>query len=235
VSVERNLIISLLKLTKEEPVLIKNVKLDAHLPFDVTLNMLEKLQCEGLVNLANDFVEVNGANRLQLAVKAASLGAVIEHISDLLCWQEFEDMAVLALKNNGFSVSKNVRFNHGGRKWEIDAVGCKKPLVICIDCKHWQRAMAPSVLGKVADAQADRAKALCEALPNAKLQLECTRWSRANFVPAILSLIPCRFKFYDNVPIVPVLQLQDFLNQLPAYTYSLKSYSKTFDHLSENL
>ncbi len=231
-SVERNLLISLLKLTKESPVLIKSIKEDAKLPTEVTLKLLEKLQTEDLLNLSSDLIEISGDNRLKLAVKAASLGADVEHISNLLCWQEFEAIAVLALRNNGFSVSKNVRFKHAGRKWEIDAVGCKKPLVICIDCKHGQRAISPSVLGKVSDAQAERAKALAEALPNVKLQLECTKWGKAQFVPAILSLVQGGFKFYDDIPIVPVLQLQDFLCQLPAYMYSLKSFSKAFDHLS---
>jgi hypothetical protein len=231
VSVERNLIISLLKLAKEAPILIKSVKDDAKLTSEITLMLLDKLQTEGLVNLNGDLIEVTGDNRLKLAVKAATLGADIEHISNLLCWQEFETIATMALRNNGFSVSKNVRFKHAGRKWEIDAVGCKSPLVVCIDCKHWQRSMAPSVLGKVADAQAERTEALADALPNVKLQLECTKWRKAQFIPAILSLIPGSFKFYNDIPIVPVLQLQDFLNQLPAYMYSLKSFSKSFDHL----
>ncbi len=230
-SVERKLLISLLKLTKESPVLIKNVKEDAKLPTETMAMLLEKLQTEDLLNLNGDLIDISADNRLKLAVKAATLGGDVQHISNLLCWQEFEAIAVLALKNNGFSVSKNVRFKHGGRKWEIDAVGCKKPLVICIDCKHWQRAISPSVLGRVADAQAERAKALAEALPDVKLPLECTRWGKAQFVPAILSLVQGGFKFYDDIPIVPVLQLQDFLYQLPAYMYSLKSYSKLFDHL----
>jgi hypothetical protein len=231
VSVERNLLISLLKLTKESPVLTGNVKGDAKLPTSTMEFLLKKLQSEGLIDYDGESIGISSDNRLKLAVKAASLGGDVERVSNLLCWQEFEAMAVFALKNNGFSVSKNVRFTHAGRKWEIDAVGCKKPLVVCIDCKHWQRAISPSVLGKVADAQAERAKALAEALPNVKVKLECVCWSRAQFVPAILSLIQGSFKFYDNIPIVPVLQLQDFLYQLPAYMYSLKSYSKSFEHL----
>jgi hypothetical protein len=230
-SVERNLLISLLKLTQESTVLIKNVKDDAKLPLPTMKLLLKKLQEEDLISFNGESIEISTDNRLKLAVKAASLGGDVERISNLLCWQEFEAMAVFALKNNGFSVSKNVRFKHAGRKWEIDAVGCKKPLVVCIDCKHWQRAISPSVLGRVADAQAERAKALAEALPNVKLQLECTCWSKAQFVPAILSLVQGSFKFYDAIPIVPVLQLQDFLYQLPAYMYSLKSYCKSFDHL----
>ena len=230
-SVERNLIISVLKLTKDSAVLAKNVKDDAKLPMETTYSLLAKLQSEDLLNLNGDVLEVSIDDRLKLAVKAVSLGADVQHVSDLLCWQEFEEIAAMALRNNGFVVSKNVRFKHAGRKWEIDAVGCKHPLVVCIDCKHWVRAMAPSVLGKVAQAQADRTKALAEALPNAKLQLECTKWKNAQFIPAILSLVQGSIKYYDDIPIVPVLQLQNFLCELPAYMYQLKAFPKVFDHL----
>jgi hypothetical protein len=221
-----------LKLTQKQSVLIKNVKEDAKLPLDTTFMLLQKLQSEDLLNLNQDLIEVSIDDRLKLAVKAVSLGVDIQHVSDLLCWQEFEEIAAMALRNNGFVVAKNVRFSHGGRKWEIDAVGCKPPLVVCIDCKHWGRAISPSILGKVAQAQADRTKALADFLPNVKLQLECAKWKKAHFVPAILSLIQSSFKYYDNIPIVPVLQLQDFLCQLPAYTYQLKSFPKVFEHLT---
>jgi hypothetical protein len=48
-SVERNLVISLLKLTKEGPVLIESVNKDARIPSTVTLELLEKLQNENLI------------------------------------------------------------------------------------------------------------------------------------------------------------------------------------------
>ena len=41
-SVERNLLISILKLTKEGPVLIENVNKDAHLPLVTTKKLIEK-------------------------------------------------------------------------------------------------------------------------------------------------------------------------------------------------
>ncbi len=231
-SFERNLLISLLKLTKETPVLVKDLKEDCKLPLQVTAKLLDKLYIEGLINLENESIDVTESNRLKLAVKTVDLGGDIELVSKYLLWQEFEGMAILALKNNGFSVSKNVRFKHVDRKWEIDAVGCKKPLVVCIDCKHWQRRMAPSVLGRVVEAQAERTAALAAFLPNTKCRLECTKWEKAQFVPAILSLVQSSYKFYDNVPIVPILQLQDFIFQIPAYMYSLKSFQKSFGHLS---
>ncbi len=233
-SVECNLLISLLKLTKKGPVLTESVNTDARIPSSTAGKLLEKLQSEGLIYLKQDSVEVENNGRLKLAVKAASLGADVEHISNLLCWQEFEEITAFALKNYGYKVSNNVRFKNAARKWEIDVVGCKKPLVICIDCKHWQHAIAPSALKRIVDAQVDRTRALADSLPNIAVKLDCTKWSEAKFIPSILSLIPSSFKFYYEVPIVPILQLQDFLNQLPVYTESLKYFPKTFNSLSHN-
>ena len=230
-TVERDLLISLLKLTTGQPVLIEHVKTDAKTTLSIARKLLEKLQNEDLVYLKQDTVEADSYSRLKLAVKAITLGADVEHVSNLLRWQEFEEIAAVALERNSYIVAKNVHFTHAGRKWEIDIVGCRKPLVICIDCKHWRHGTGPAAIKRISEAQVERTRALMELLPNVSLELECTKWERAKFAPAILTLIPVCFKFYDKVPIVPVLQLQDFLSQLPMYTEQLKYVSKEFSHL----
>ncbi len=233
-SVELNLIISLLKLTKESSVLIENVNNDARMPKVTSRKLLDKLQGEGLIYQTHDAIEVESSGRLKLAIKAASLGADIEQVSHLLCWQEFEEIAGFALKAFGYTVSNNVRFKHEARRYEIDVVGCKKPMVVCVDCKHWHHSIAPSAMRRIVDAQIERSSALADSLPNIKLNLECTKWSDAKFIPAILSLFPSTFKFYEEVPIVPILQFQDFLNQMPLYMDKLKYFSKVFSNLRHN-
>jgi Holliday junction resolvase-like predicted endonuclease len=229
--IERDLLISLLKLTKDGHVLTKSVNQDAKVASDIALKLLESLQNEGLIYLKDDFVELTSDSRLRLAVKAVSLGADVERVSRLLRWKEFEDIAAVALERNGYVTAKNVRFKHEGRRWEIDVIGCRKPLVLCVDCKRWQRGVTPSALGKIVEAQVTRAEALADTLPSPALKLECVKWQRAKFVPVILSLVPSSFKFYTGVPVVPVLQLQDFLVQLPAYVEELKYFAKEFSHL----
>jgi Holliday junction resolvase-like predicted endonuclease len=229
--VERNLLVSLLKLTKNGPVSIEGVRKDAKVASDIAEKLLEKLQNEDMLHMRGDFVEIDGHNRIKLAVKAVSLGADVEHVSGFLRWQEFEGLAAMALENNGYAVFKNVRFKQAGRRWEIDIVGCKKPLVICLDCKHWHHRLSPSALARIAEAQVERTKALAESLPNLSIEIGCAKWNRAKFVPAILALLPSSFKFHETVPIVPVLQFQDFVGQLPAYADSLTHFTKEFSHL----
>jgi Holliday junction resolvase-like predicted endonuclease len=233
-SVERNLLISLLKLTKDGATLIKDVNVDARLPSTVCIKLLQKMQNEKLVYLDGDKVEVDTENRLKIAVKAASLGADIQNISDMLKWQEFEEIAAIALKTNGYIVKKNVRFKHGDRRYEIDVVGCRKPLVVCIDCKRWQHAIAASALRKIVEEQIQRTEALADTLPNLTLDLECTKWEKTKFLPAVLSLVPGAYKFYYEVPVVPVLSLQDFIGQLPLYLDTMKCFPKKFSTLSSN-
>ncbi|MDR2699852.1 MAG: NERD domain-containing protein [Nitrososphaerota archaeon] len=231
-SVESALIFSLLKLTQKSPILTIHLKNDAKLPTETVLTLLKKLQSDGLLSLTPDgLVQVSTNDRIKLTIKLVLLGADIQQVSNLLCWQEFEEITAMSLHNNNFVVYKNVRFKNPNRKWEIDVIGCKHPLVICIDCKRWSHSISTSTLNKIATAQADRTNALAETLPNPKLQLECVKWKNVQFIPTIISLVPSSFKFYNNIPIVPILQIQDFLNQLPAYIYQLKSFSKTFDHL----
>jgi len=198
------------------------------------MNLLEKLQTEELLKLNQGSVEAHSENRLKLAIKAISLGADVEVVSGFLHWQEFESIAATALKNNGYIVKQNLRFKQAARRWEIDVVGCKKPLVVCVDCKDWHHGLPPSAIRRIVEAQVERARTLADSLPNLSVGLECVKWNKAKFVPVVLVLMPSRFKFCDDVPIVPVLQLQDFLYQLPVEVESLKYFQKEFLHLSHD-
>jgi len=229
---ERNLLISILKLTKSNPVLIEDVKIDSRMPSDTMMDLLKKLQTEDLLKLDANKMEVDSENRLKLAVRTVSLGVDVEAVSGFLGWQEFESIAATVLKINGYAVSQNLRFKNSARKWEIDVVGCRKPLVVCLDCKDWHHGLSPSAIRRIVEVQLERTKALADALPSVSIGIECAKWSRAKFVPAILALLPAKFKFYDGVPIVPVLQLQDFLNQLPLELESLKYFQREVTHLS---
>jgi hypothetical protein len=196
--------------------------------------MLKKLQEDNTINIINGRIEADSYTRLKIAVRALTLGADLQRVSELLSWQEFEEVATIALERNGFLVSKNVRFKHAGRRWEIDVIGCRKPWVLCMDCKRWQHGMQPSALKKAVEAQTERTQAFAESLPSVKHEIECTKWDRAQFIPAILSLLYGNQKFYNKVPVIPILKLQDFIIHFPAYTESLKHFSIEFNHLSNH-
>ena len=225
-NIERELVISILKLTKNGPAAIDVVRKDAKIPSAIAEDLIRKLQNDGLLYLQNKLIEVNSLKRLKLAVHAIELGGDVERVSGFLDWKEFENIAAIAFERNGYSVARNLRFKHAGRRWEMDIIACKKPIVACVDCKHWHHGMYPSAIRRAVKEQVERTCALAESMPKLTEKIDCASWNRVKLLPAVLSLTAVRSKFYNKVPIVPVLQLQDFLNQLPAYVDSLKHFSK---------
>jgi PII-like signaling protein len=63
--IERDLLMSLLKLTKDGPVLTEIVNKDSKIASDIVRKLLEKLQNEDLVYLKDNVVETNSDNRLR--------------------------------------------------------------------------------------------------------------------------------------------------------------------------
>jgi len=221
--IERELIVSVLKLTSGGCVSDELINKDANLPSANARKLLGRLHNEGLLYLNSGIVEASGVQRLKLAMQAMQLGADPERVSGLLQWREFEAVASAALEQNGYSIARNLRFKHAERRWEIDIVGSRKPMAVCIDCKHWRHGPHPSALKKIAEAQIERTYALAQALPCLADKTKCASWKQAQLIPVVLSLTMGRTKFVNDVPVVSILQLQDFLNQLPAYTDSLFS------------
>src|SRR3972149_7562122 len=111
-SIERDLIASILKLTANGSVAREHIFKDAKVASDIALKLLRKLQNDSMVYLRSNIVEADGNCRLQLAVKAVVLGADVERVSGFLSWQEFEDIAAIALEKNGYIVTQNVHFKH---------------------------------------------------------------------------------------------------------------------------
>jgi Mn-dependent DtxR family transcriptional regulator len=232
---ERDMLISILNLTKKGDFSLETVKGEGRLASSFASKMLKRMEERGLICVENGRIVADSQSRVRMALAALSLGADLQGVSNLLRWQEFEDIAAIALRRNGYVVSKNVRFKHENRRFEIDVVGARKPLVLCIDCKHWHHGLSRSALRRIVDAQIERTNAFANSLPIIRKACECVKWNRAKFVPSILSLVHTELKFYYETPIIPILQLQDFLNQLPAYCGSFKHFTKEFSCLSNDL
>ncbi|MEM3623523.1 MAG: hypothetical protein QXR76_07130, partial [Candidatus Bathyarchaeia archaeon] len=100
-NIEINLIISILKLTKNGSVSNEILKKDARVPSQIVEKLLGKLQNEGFLYLRKSFVDADNIQRLRLAVYAIELGADFERVCGFLGWKEFEGMAAVILERNG--------------------------------------------------------------------------------------------------------------------------------------
>jgi len=227
-AVERNLLVSILRLTKNGPVQREFVSRDARIPTQTVNEILKKFSDIGLIQLREKAIEVLPQQRILAAIRAVELGADFEKVCKTLEWPEFENIAAAAFEANNFYVRKHFRFKWASRRWEVDILGCKEPIVACVDCKRWQHGWRKSAIIKTVASQVERTTALTEALPSLYEKAGLVDWKQATLIPVVLSLVPGPVKFYNDVPIVPVLQLQNFLTELPSHVNSLLHFSLHF-------
>ena len=226
--IEREVLISALKATIDGCTPIHDISQNAKVPLQLTREILRRNCALGIVHLEDESVRFIGDQRIRVAVKALEMGADIERVCSLLTWTEFEDVSVMAFESNNYSVKKHLRFSWFERRWEVDIVGCKEPMVISVDCKHWLRGWSTSATVKATEMQVKRTQALVEASSTLRGKMMLGGWQRAIFIPVILSLNPGSFKFYKETPIVPILQLQGFLREILAYVTTLTHFTKFF-------
>jgi len=224
---ERDVLISILKLTNNGPVAEEVVATDVNVPVPVTNELLKRFREIGLIEGEDGMIEVSSNQRVKLAIHAIKLGTDIERVCKVLEWIEFENFAATAFEANNFAVKRRFRFKTAGRKWEIDVLAYSEPYIVCVDCKRWRRGWGKSAIKKIAEAQALRTKVLAEALPSLQKRIRLNGWTQAILFPVILSLFPGPAKFFKNVPVVPILQLQNFLDELPGHITALTHFRAT--------
>ncbi len=227
-AVERDILISILKLTKSGPIAKELVVRDANVPAQVTDKLLKKFRDAELIKWKDKTIEASSNQRAKIAIHAIKSGADFERVCRVLEWIEFENLAATAFEANNFVVKRRFRFKWAKRRWEIDVLGCREPLIACVDCKHWSHGWRGAAIRKAAEAQALRTKVLAEALPSLQKEIGLVQWRQATLIPVVLSLVPGPLKFYNEVPIVPILQIQDFLNELPAHATALAHFRAYF-------
>jgi len=212
---EREVLAAILKTTRDKASSnIESISREARVPRAIVLEILNRLHESGFLMIDGDEVMVDLEQRLKIAVKSIGLGSDVEKIADLLTWSEFEQFSRKSLELNGFRATANFRFKWFGKRWEVDLIGVKKPLVISADCKHWRRGWSGSASIETARSQVKRTRALADASRRIRGRLNIIEWEYAYFVPVVLSLHPSQYKFYDKTPIVPILQISDFLQNL---------------------
>ena len=223
---EKQVITTVLRLTQTGPVTRDLLRKHTRLDTALQNKTLTKLSEDGLLKLRHNLIETSSSQRVNLAFRAIMQGEDLEKTCRFLKWTEFEGVTAEALQVNEFKVLRNLRFKHRGKRWELDVVGFKEPLIVCIDCKHWGKRLNQAGLIKAVEVQVERTKAFADALPNYWKKTGLNKWKTALLVPLVLSLISGSVKLHNNVPIVAILQLQDFINILPFEAHLLTHFNQ---------
>lgn len=215
--------IALLHETKQNPACkASDVAARSKICRSVIEDSLLKLQTVGAITLTGEEIRITPDQRLRIAELAITKGADPERVARQLRWQEFESLAAKILSREGYATSNHFIFKHSGHKHEIDVLGAKEPLVLCLDCKHWHHGSAPSKIKTAAKNQLLRAQSLSEAFTTYRRKLHVTGWRSVRLLPIVLTLADLHSKLIDGVPIVSVLRLRDFLWQINPWIETLR-------------
>ena len=235
-TVEREILIAVLKLTRNGPIEYSLVGKNARIPAQTAKSRLEKLAEHDLVKWKGKILEASPSQRVRIAVQTLKLGADFERVCRLLKWKEFESIATKAFEIYSYNVKKNFRFKgKNGKWWEIDLVACKNPIIVSVDCKHWTRKWTKAPIIKIVKQHMERTKAFTDVLPDFYTWVKLGEWKHATVIPIVLSLLPNPLKFHRDTPIVSVLQLQSFLNELPAYINILTHFSQKITNMDKEI
>jgi hypothetical protein len=149
---------------------------------------------------------------MRTAMLAIKMGVDVEDLSKMLNWKDFELLATGILDANGYVAHHAFRLKKP--MMEIDVVGIKDGMALLIDCKHWKRS-SPSEMARFASMQIRRAEAFIRA---GKGQIRFA-------VPVILTLHLESITFAGDVPVIPIIKLRSFLNEMQGYLNEIKVVS----------
>ena len=223
-SAQTKVIVATLKHTVNGPAVKQIVAREANVPGPVVANTLGTLYEFGLIEYNNEQIELSSNQRVKLALYAINQGTDVESICKVLEWKEFENFTAQVFEKNNFRVKRNFRFKAAQRRWEIDVVAYNEPIIVCVDCKRWRRGWGYSAVKRVADEQAKRTQVFADSLHFLQQKLDLNNWKHATVFPAILSLFPGPVKFYNKVPVVPILQIQNFVDEFLGYQKELQYF-----------
>lgn len=221
----KELLVRLLEKTKEGTTTVDTIRKDLRITSESFNECLIKLEKDGLVKTNNRYLEATIDQRLKIAIIAVKSGADFQRVSKQLHWKEFEEIVAFTFEENGYKVKRRFRFLTKERRWEIDILATKKPIIICAECKHWFKSLGDSTARSIIDGHFEKVRVMSENVELISEIIRVNSWGRAIIIPMVLSLIPARSKIYRRIPMVSVFELPNFLSEFTGQMEWLTSFT----------
>lgn len=173
----------------------------------VIIEVLNELTEKGVGELLGSEVRFTSADRLRAALIGISLGCSFGDVSSSLDWRDFESFSKEIFERNEFQVRTDIRLRKPSI--QIDLIAYKGSSAFCADCKHWKSPRGISTIREVAIRQIERTKAFMRS-EYAK------RWRIQEAMPIVITLKEETELITEQVPVVPVDILQDFIGNIAA-------------------
>ena len=154
--------------------------------------------------------------RFKLAFEAVRHGG-LQQVARALTWQEFEAFTEECLQTVGFDTQKGLIVKDDSRRWQIDVIAKKSPMILAIDCKHWE---SPGYESKLSNA-AEHQKLALQALIRQMAAGGQVGREGLLALPMILTLFEPRARMVGGVVVVSIEQFGDFLERVSPFSSEL--------------
>ena len=126
----------------------------------------------------------------------------LQRVSTEVVWQNFERLTAFIFEENNFLTVTNTVKTLKKRRRQYDVIAKTNNRTFLVECKKWA-------------GNRSRLSALKKAIEQHKERTEFYQHlTRENAIPIIVTLIEEEIRSYEGVPIVPILKLNSFINEL---------------------
>ena len=222
---QRDILIALLENTQKKPVDRNTLREMIRVTDEAYDTYMTHLESSGLIDEESGNITASLNQRLELAIKAVQAGGDLERVSRALGWLEFEEIVARIFEENGYDVKRRFRFQADGRRWEIDILATRRPLIVCAECKHWAKGLGNTTARRIAEIHLEKVETLSRSVRGLKGRMGIEGWGQATMIPMALSLQPARERIYRRIPVVSVYGLPGFLSEFEAQMDWLASFT----------
>ena len=123
-------------------------------------------------------------------------------VSNEVIWQNFERLTAFVFEKNNFLAVTNTVKTLKKRRRQYDVIAKTNNKTFLVECKKWA-------------GNRSRLSALKRAIELHKERTEFYRYlTREDAIPIVVTLVEEEIVSYEGVPIVPILRLNSFINEL---------------------
>jgi hypothetical protein len=126
----------------------------------------------------------------------------LRRVSNEVIWQNFERLTAFVFEKNNFLAVTNTVKTLKKRRRQYDVIAKTNNKTFLVECKKWA-------------GNRSRLSALKRAIELHKERTEFYRYlTREDAIPIVVTLVEEEIVSYEGVPIVPILRLNSFINEL---------------------
>ncbi len=215
--------------------ILKHSKDDSpiHSTSDLMTRVLDEL---GILADSDGMWTLSKSERIDVALKAISVGVEPESVVSNMTWKDFEGLVAQILTENNFDCTES--FRRRGNKleegMEIDVIGVKGNSILVIDAKMWGvRAGKTTALIEAVKKQVIRTERLAGQLERLSKKITSLKPRQYTLTPVMVTWLVEDVELYEGVPVVPVFKLNSFLLELSNFQDLIASIEGVLDYRME--